>query len=259
MPLASLSRKRCCFFFLFLLTGSANGESIGNASRFLIIKSNPVPEETIAARLDVFASEATLGSEVNRLKKFGEISIGEPEIVRVKISSSVDQNYDRYLISLPFTIHQPYQETIYKEVVFKIATSNSEYIAYDLEPKKVTKSEKANIRYELSPEFKFKEIEAKLGSVSYGVEFERLHPEITAFGVGESKFYWVYEGESGGELVLGGGATGVAISLRVPKGTNYLVGRISYALEMMYKFMGNFREQPGKTADYEFKWKLPQS
>lgn len=233
-------------------------------SKVLIIESKPFPEEATATRLDVFATEATLGGEAKRLKKFGEISIGKPEIVRLTSNSDTtasrltDLNFDRHLIKLPFTIHQPYPGTEYQEVVLKITTSNPTHIAYDLEPKRVTKSEKINTRYELSPEFKFKEIiGAKLGSASYGIEFECLYPKITAYGVGEQTFYWVFEGKAGGELVLVSGTTGVGISLRVPKGTKRLTGTISYALEMKYKYMGMFREQPGKTADYDFNWNLP--
>jgi hypothetical protein len=261
------ARRFCCFLlsvmcFVFLL----HDQAMSGSSKVLSIGAGPLKQEEIAAKLDVLTADPQLGGATDRLMKRGEISIGYPEIFGVSgiekglkavPDSSGDSKHDYYVVEVPFTIHPPYEATQYQKVVFRIRLSDQRFRAHDLLPKRETVSEKVKAQYALSPELKFREIEASLGSAGLQVEFDRLYPLIIAYGIGESEFYWEYIGEAGSGVRLLPGATAVVVSLQVPKGTKRVTGTMSYAAEMRYEWLGGWREQPAKTRDYAFAWELP--
>jgi hypothetical protein len=227
----------------------------------LVIGTKPLPPEAIATTLDVMASDSTLGEATSRLMKFGEITVGFVNIVRVsqQPESNADQ-YDRYLVTQPFTIHPPLDDARYEKVVLQVHFSDPKVIAYDLEPKRIVKEQKKNVKFELTPEFKFRELfNAKLGSLSYGLEFQVLEPTIIAYGQGENKIYWEYRKGSDRDDGIAVGTTAAAISLRVPSGMQRVEGTISYGIDMQWKLLRGWRSLPGKTGEYSFTWELPSA
>lgn len=241
---------------------------MADESNVLIIGTKPLHPDAIAATLDVMGREPTLGDATNRLMKFGQISLGRADIVTVPQMVERDSHQpaggvrastcNQYLVKLPFTIHSPFDGTRYEKVVLRVHFSDPRVIAYDLEPKRVTKEKKKHVQFELTPEFKFREVlAAKLGSASYGLEFQVLEPTIIAYGQGENNIYWEYRKRSDQDDGIAVGTRGVGISLCVPNGKQQVMGSINYGMDMRWKLLRGWQELPGRTDEYSFIWDLP--
>lgn len=69
-------------------------------------------------------------------------------------------------------------------------------IAYDLFPKALTDEKRSEIKLGVSPEIKFSEIEFKVGELSTLIEYKRLTPIVTGFGLLESTPTWEFQNHS---------------------------------------------------------------
>lgn len=163
--------------------------------------------------------------------------------------------WDMYFIRFPFTLHATPENRYYKEVVFYISISDKSVTAYDLFPKDITSKEEVNKSVVIAPEGKFKDVELSLGSYNTTVKFTRLQPEISAFGVGENKFYWRYS-SLGGSGVLPGSKHALII-LKVPHGVRQVNGEIYFKAVMAKQFLGIPHSPVAHSDKQPFTWKLP--
>lgn len=69
-------------------------------------------------------------------------------------------------------------------------------IAYDLFPKALTDEKQSEIKLAISPEIKFSEIEFKAGELSTLIEYKRLTPIVTGYGLLESTPTWEFQNHS---------------------------------------------------------------
>lgn len=164
------------------------------------------------------------------------------------------KKWDLYFIRFPFTINPTPKNRYYKKVTFYIALNEKSVTAFDLYPKDIQTKEEVEKAIGIAPEGKFKDIELKMGSYSETVKFTRLRPEISAFGEGESSFYWIYSG-----LASDGVAPGTKhalIVLKVPHGKQQVAGEIYYEAVMSKEWLGEWRPTEAKTAKEPFVWKL---
>jgi hypothetical protein len=110
-------------------------------------------------------------------------------------------------------------------------------IAYDLYPHEVTHEVKRDTKVTLGPTLKFAEVEAKLGEVAFGLEYQELQPSISAAGIGEANPSWDYEEVKGVKIF---GSKWMHLLLKAPPG------------------METIRAYLDLTADVQGKgWRLP--
>jgi hypothetical protein len=103
---------------------------------------------------------------------------------------------DLYLVRL-YCSFRPRQDDVVITSAEFTATFRSDQpsatpVVYDLDPRDVSTELKRTRQVTLSPSAKFSEVEAGLGSASFGLEYSQLVPMITAGGDGESTAYWEY-------------------------------------------------------------------
>jgi hypothetical protein len=63
-------------------------------------------------------------------------------------------------------------------------------IAFDLHPEAIYSERKGRVKLEISPSFKFVEIEASVGNAHVEIEYDKLIPVVTGGGALESAFDW---------------------------------------------------------------------
>nr|BFE73729.1 hypothetical protein GCM10020092_070300 [Actinoplanes digitatis] len=69
--------------------------------------------------------------------------------------------------------------------------------AFDLHPLFVTQEVKRNVTVSLAPTLKFLEVEAGIGAVGFGFEYQEIQPVISASGAGESEPAWDFQAVKG--------------------------------------------------------------
>ncbi|HET8851627.1 MAG TPA: hypothetical protein VFN02_03810 [Ktedonobacteraceae bacterium] len=165
------------------------------------------------------------------------------------------KKWDLYLVSLPFTLHTPPDNRYYEEVTFFVELATPDAQAFDLFPHSIMTEVEETKTYTLSPQIKFREIEASLGQVGRQLQFKGLRPTITAFGVGESKFYWVHQGFKEQQAVIPE-TKHALIVLQVPRRTSFVEGKIYYKTVIAKKMLGEWRKKDGIVNDYPIRWEL---
>lgn len=234
----------------------------------LILRDQPLPESEILVTLDLFSEEKTLGPGLPPKKvKEVEVRLGKwlisflPPVKSTPtrpIMTPDRSKWDLYLVYIPFTLREPPEDTYYQRVDLRIDLANKDATAFDLLPKNVTTKEKVTKTYELSPEFKFKGVEVKVGKISHQICFESLRPIITAFGEGESRFYWVYTSLEGQEISPG--IKHALVILEVPGGTESVSGTIYCEADMLKKMFGIFRRKVARSGEpYPINWNLREA
>jgi nucleoside phosphorylase len=163
--------------------------------------------------------------------------------------------WDLYLVSLPFTLHTPPDNRFYEEVTFFVELATPDAQAFDLFPHSIMSEVEETKTYTLSPQIKFREVEASLGQIGKQLQFKGLRPTITAFGEGESTFYWVHQGFKEQKAVTPE-TKHALIVLQVPRGTPLVEGKIYYKTVIAKKMLGEWRKKDGFVNDYPIRWEL---
>lgn len=164
------------------------------------------------------------------------------------------KRWDLYLVSQPFTLHAAPDNRYYEQVKFSIELLTPGAVAFDLFPDGITTEVETTKTYTLSPQIRFKEIEASLGQIGKQLQFRGLRPTITAFGGGEHKFYWIHQGYREQKAVAPGTKQALMV-LQVPRGTRYIEGKISAGVVIMKKML-EWRRKDGFVPEYAFRWEL---
>lgn len=249
------------FLAVILMLGSVQ---MTNATQ-LVLDETPLDQgQEGNITLDVYSEEAALGPEISPiLLKEGKITYPSPkewyiENISGKQTASpvkVDRNkWDLYFISIPFTIHATPANRYYKKVTFHMALDDESVTALDLYPKDINFKEEMEKVMGFSPEGKFKGVDLKLGSYTTTVKFTRLRPAISAFGEGESSFYWIYSSFQGEGVVPG--TKHALIILKVPHSKREVRGELYYETVMEKERLGKWLPNEAKTAKAPFVLKL---
>ena len=234
----------------------------------LFLSSQPLPESDASVTLDIFSGEDTRrGFELPQKRMLeGRVTFNPQSCLIFFIpptASTASQplitpdraKWDLYLVIIPFTLHRAPGNRYYQEVTFFVELTNSEATAFDLFPSNTTTKIEETKTYALSPQIKIQEMEASLGQVSKQFRFSTLRPTITAFGRGESRFYWVYEGfEEQREVIPE--TKQALIVLQVPHGTTFVDGTISYEVVTAIKLFGAWQSRNGTTDPHQIRWEL---
>ncbi len=90
-------------------------------------------------------------------------------------------------------------------------------VAHDLFPQHIVKSTKRATTVTLTPTIKFREVEAQLGSASFGFEYAELQPIVSSAGAGSRIATWDYETARGFRLL---GDKWMLLIVEAQKGTS---------------------------------------
>jgi len=229
----------------------------------LILRDQPLTESEKLITIDLSIEDNIMGQVQYPIKILeSQITIGKEYVFFIppqKSQSTIIITPDRskrdlYLIRLPFTLHETTENKYYQKVRFQIGFKNRDAIAFDLLPKNVTTEENVIKTYTLSPQLKFKGVEGSIGGITNTISFESLHPFITAFGEGESLFYWIYTSQQ--EQSVSPGTKNAIIILDVPHGTKSVNGYIFCEAIISHRMFGKIMPRKAKTKHYPFKWNL---
>jgi hypothetical protein len=153
------------------------------------------------------------------------VTIGKPEVLRAHKSMAMPGfesvvPKDIYLVRLWCSFHDFATELRFDRAVFTVSLSSSDpgnsIVAHDLHPSEVLYKVERDVNVTLSPEVKFQQIEAKLGSFSYGFRYAELQPIIVAAGQGEAQPRWTFSSTKSRALQ---GGKAVHLLAAVPRGT----------------------------------------
>ena len=235
-----------------------------NIHEKLILGNRALPEPETLTTLDIYSRAKLLGTELADKKVLeGKITFKKCYIFSLQ---SIQSNSplaeimpdraksDFYLIRIPFTLHPAPGDNYYKKVTFFIKSVNRDVTAFDLQPRDVATKVEITKAYTISPQIKFKEIELTAGEVSGQIHFEGLRPTISAFGIGDSTFYWIYSG-SADEQVYSGTKECLVI-LDVPQGTKTVEASISYEVVIAKNMFGMWKHKDASSDEYSICWDL---
>lgn len=260
--------------YRILLTGTWNyftyirGECEMHNGKELFFSSEPLPESDASVTLDIYSEEdVSRGFELPQKRMLeGRVTLNPPScliffIPPAPVTASQPlitpdrTKWDLYLVSIPFTLHRAPGNRYYQEVTFFIELTNSEATAFDLFPNNITTKIEETRTYSLSPQLKFQEVEASLGQVSKQMRFSTMRPTITAFGRGESRFYWVYEGFEEQKQVTPETKQALVV-LQIPHGTHFVDVTISYEVVTALKLFGAWQSRSGTVDPYHIRLEL---
>lgn len=221
----------------------------------LIFGDEPIPDSEVVVQLDFYSRESRLGTGEALLKE-GTITLGAVKAYRVKPETSETMEpvrptgvppLDRYLVVFPFTLHSAPGEREYNSVLFKVELSNQKVIASDLIPGNVFTEEDVKKAYMIGGSVEYKGVGGSL-ELSKEIAFTSLRPVITAFGDGESNFYWKFAGQSDQEVYPG--ARRVAVILEVPHDVSTITAVITYEIDVRRKWLDDWKGFNATTEPY---------
>lgn len=163
--------------------------------------------------------------------------------------------WDLYLVSLPFTLHPAPANRYYEKLKFSFKLSTPGAVAFDLFPDTITAEVEETKTYALSTQIKFKEVGVSLGQIGRKLQFKGLRPTVTAFGKGESSFYWIYQGYKEQRAVTPETKQALMV-LQVPRGTSVVEGVISCEAVIVKQIFGEWKKKDGFAQDYPISWEL---
>jgi len=252
--------------FLYILGGTKM-----SMAKPLVLGDEALNPSEIQTTLDLYSEEGLMGPDLPPKKLVeAEVSIGKHYIhslPKAEINKSsepairqdTNQEWDYYLIYIPFTLHSPPGNKYYQTLKFFIKLANKDATAFDLLPMNITVEEDVKTTYLLSSTFRFQGTTGKVGidgkaDAGYEVQFKNIKPIITAFGQGENKFYWTYESQEGHKVLPG--TRHVFVVLEVPHGTENINGIGYYAGTLQYKWLTEWRPKEIKSDYYPVEFDL---
>jgi hypothetical protein len=234
----------------------------------ILLNNEPLPEIDSTITLDIFSEEgdATRGTKLIQKKELeGKITFNPKRcpIFSLPLTDSVSSKvftpdrtrWDLYLIIIPFTLHKPPSDRYYEEVTFFVEMEDRRITACELFPKNITTSVEETRGYTLSPQLTIGQVQASISQVSRQIRFTSLHPTISAFGEGESTFYWVYEKSQEQKGVIPETKHALAV-LQVPRQTKLIAATISYEMVVAREVLGIWRYRDARTDVCPVQWDL---
>ena len=226
---------------------SAQSDSPADSVQALVLDTElPASSETLAT-LDILSEQTLLGPGNEQFAvREGQVTVGAPllyaleaptpERARLLALRGAEQS-SFYLVVFRFTLQPAPGERRYRSMSFKVALSDHQSTAFKLFPERVVSEEDVKQGFDigfvlsLGDEKSGSPVTAEVkGDATQTIEFTRQIPEITAFGGGESLFYWQFKGR--GDMPLDAGTRTTAVVIQVPKGTKQLNASIAWDVDL---------------------------
>lgn len=170
------------------------------------------PDDTVPAADSQRGNESSVSA--GPMRNLPVVSIGRPEVwnivdffevgalpapMRSKLSEA-----DFYLVRLACSFRPEHDNTEIEWARFSVSLQRDEAglipTAFDLHPLFVTSEVKRNVTISLAPTLKFLEVEAGVGSVGFGIEYQEIQPIISASGAGEPEPAWDFSAAKGSRV-----------------------------------------------------------
>ena len=237
----------------------------------ILLKDSTLTKSETLIDLEIFSEDKSMGNEIEPIRKVrqGSLTLGKPIVgfIPPNKNNHFPQG-DVYLVIIPFSIHPLPDGRHYEKVEFSIDLNDHDAIARDLFPKDILQNEHTRKSYTISSQLKIVGIDGAVdGNIGGGIEeeyeYEKLHPILTAYGLGESHFYWIFEKSLDNEGVVPR-TQHLFILLEVPNGQKTLTGEIDLkakiANNLFPKFINESKTDPFRlTIDLKksriHKWK----
>ncbi len=218
----------------------------------LVLEPEPLATGDLLKTLDIVSAQKTLGEGKGVRVVDGRVSVGRPLIYKLTkpdLLGKHDEKSHFYLVEFRFTLHPPENKRRYEEMKLEVKLSNPKAIALQLLPTRVETKEDVNQNFDIG--FSIAPPESPQTSVGANfkksVSFTLQLPIVTAFGDGESDFYWVYSKPHGAETVEPGSRK-VAAVIEVPDDTHLLSATIQWKVKLNRSFLGDWRDVPVSVA-----------
>lgn len=235
------------------------------------LENTPLPDTDTVIAFDIFADEGKRGEISQKKLLEGKITLNPDRCLLFFIPPDLPgaeseqfvvaperEKWDIYLLMLPFTLHDTPSYAYYHEVTFWVELLSPEATVLDFFPRNIPTEAAAEQRYILNPGIQVQPRQAGEQENIHSIRFAALHPIVTAFGEGQSQFYWKYEGYKGQKAVMPETKQALAV-LQVPRGTTEVVGTIRYELLMAMKHLSVWKWFDGETEPYTMRWKLNEA
>lgn len=243
---------------------STQGNSVISSPQVLILDAAPPASEATLATRDVLSEQTLLGPGDEKFAvREGQITVGTPLLYALKAPTADGARLrplpgagpsSFYLVVFRFSLQPAPGERRYQAMNFKVALSDPESRAFKLLPERVVSEadikEGYDIGFTLSlPGDKEKSPVALdvTGKATQTIAFTRLVPEITAFGIGESRFFWTFTGHS--DMPLAPGSRTTAAVIQVPQGTKRLIATIAWQVDLERSRFEQWFKVPTKIDD----------
>jgi hypothetical protein len=243
-----------CGSFVMMLLFVVGGFRMAVAQA-LVLGDEPIPDAEVATELGFYSEESQLGTGKTLLKE-GTITLGQTKLYRIKpetgsstrrVQPPGTRPLESYLVVLPFTLHPAPGERKYRRVRFGVTLADKQIKAFSLMPKDIVTEEDVKNTYKLGGSVEYQGVGGTL-ELSKEITFTRLRPVTTAFGEGESDFYWIFESQS--DQGVHPGSRRVATILEVPRGTRMLAAVITYKVDVLRRWLGDWQPFDAGTDPY---------
>lgn len=163
-----------------------------------------------------------------------------------------------YLLYFPIDVYPFTNDKRYRRIEFGIQLDGeSDVDALDLCPQDVYGTETVSRTYTLEPSLKFTEVGGSLGNAEWKRTFSRLHPMVTTFGPGKSKFGWVFSAGADDQILPG--ARHNWVLLNAPADCETLEGTFYSDAVYLEKSYGFYRKKPVVADERSFSIDLDDS
>lgn len=236
-------------------------EDNGTTPPALVLDPEPLAPDAVLATLDIVSKQGRLG-QGDIIERHGQVTIGKPLLYKLEeptgdmaqLLAPNGQHWRFYLVVFRFTIHPPPGQRRYREMAFKVALSDSRITAFQLLPERVANEEDVNKGFDIGFSISLPVGGDASAKATKTVQFTRLRPVITAFGDGESEFYWLYTAPS--DMPVEPGARRTAAVLQVPFETERLIATIRWGIDLERSVFDQWRNIPVSVGDFPLELQL---
>lgn len=277
----ALSKKKIKIMLaqFFVFTRALNGVTFMSDEKDILFLNNvPLPQTTTSVKLALRSREGIRGEDTDDEEDDDNFEAGlleghitldpasmlvfsiavytDPALDKTPFALTPDRSlWDLYLVIIPFTLHPLQENKYYKQVKFTISLASQEIRAFDLFPRNILTTLEGSKGYTLSVHGRFQEIDNDQLNIGKQLRFAPLQPKISAFGEGEHKFYWIYEGVGEKREVDAEGKYVLAV-LRVPRGTTLVKGDIHCRAKLQMDVFGDKNVSTSRIKKYPFRLDL---
>jgi hypothetical protein len=224
--------------------------NISTEEASLILEPQPLAEGDVLKTLDIVSEQKTLGTENSFTVVDGRVTIGKPLVYKLTnpkpgLLKLHNEKSHFYFVEFRFTLHPSENKRRYQEMKFGIRLSNPKATGFELFPSKIETEEDVKKSFDVGftiaiPESPQSSVGAK---ATRQVSFKQLTPVTTAFGDGESSFYWIYSKPHNADMIEPGSRV-VAAVIQVPDGERSLSAIIQWDVKLNRRFLDEWRDVP---------------
>ncbi|HEY1352142.1 MAG TPA: TIR domain-containing protein [Ktedonobacteraceae bacterium] len=223
----------------------------------LLLSEEPLNQTDSSITLPIVSESEIWRGQAAREETEGKITLDPESNLLYALSAfwEAEPAWDFYLVVIPFTLHKAPGKNYYREVRFILELETPGSTAFDLFPDEITSALDEPTFYTVSSDMHIEQVENPQEQSKRSIRFTRMYPSITAFGEGEQRFYWTYEGKNE-QTEVRPGTRHALLVLRVPQGTHSVDGTIRSKVVVARHLRGLWRSRESLVPAYPIRWTL---